>query len=173
MDVIPAGVRCHLILRAIQPEGSAADSVGVATGEATKMRVLAKIGFQRVKTEHNVRHPALAIRHFDRDNDSAIISYSHLHAPGIPQGEKLHLIARGRLPPRLACDCSMRECKIKNKSGKYRAEGHKSEGCRLWRLPPFPATSEYHYTTLRHGADWFSIRSTGALLWLSPGALSH
>ena len=99
MDVVLAGIGGDLVGGAVDDEGSATDTVGIASGDAAKEGVLFQVGLQGVEPEHNIGKLTRLVRRSEGDDDAAEVGDAGGDAGGIGEGEKLDGLTCGCLAP--------------------------------------------------------------------------
>jgi hypothetical protein len=87
MERILAIVREESVLDAIQREPGFSDPVRIPADDGAVVRSLIQIAIERVEAVNHIRESSVAIRSPQRNQDSAIVRDSGLHA--IPVGQRV------------------------------------------------------------------------------------
>ena len=92
MQVIWPVVDGQGIFDAVKCEFTPGDTVGETANYATKIRDVGKILLKIVKAEHHIVKPAVFVRHFQRDDDTAVVRNFCTEAGLIRQGKQTDLL---------------------------------------------------------------------------------
>ena len=101
MQVVVAVVAGERVLDTVEREAATGDTVGVASANGAKVRMLLEVTINAVEAEHDIARATLAVRHQQRCHDAAVVRNLGAHPCGIGQGIEVYLRAVGRRSQKL------------------------------------------------------------------------